>query len=118
MSRDSNNRLQLRPNYSISTIRLSLVLLLIGIYAIFIFHSKKWISEFKESINIVAELKEAGEDVDKVKKSLNKADWILPGSVTFVSPDKALETMKHEMKDSVLTANLPNPFFTSYYFQS
>jgi cell division transport system permease protein len=110
MSRDSSNRLQLRPNYSLSTVSLSLVLLLIGIYAIFIFHSKKWISEFKESINIVAELKETGEDVEKVKKSLNKADWILPGSVTYISPDEALETMKREMKDSVLTANLPNPF--------
>ena len=110
MSRESGTRLQLRPNYSLSTVSLSLVLLLIGIYAIFIFHSKKWISEFKESINIVAELKETGENVENVKKALNNADWILPGSVSYISPEKALESMKREMKDSVLTANLPNPF--------
>ena len=102
-----------KPNYFLSIISIALVLFLLGMVAFLTWHAGRLMNSFKESINVIAELKDSttAEQADEVVTFLQEYQVIKPGSVEFIGKEKALEIMKKEMGEDFLLDEMNNPLY-------
>ena len=111
----SNKR---KPNYNYAIFSVALVLFLLGIFGVFILHTPKWITAFKEDMVLMVEFKEGttAENVQKVMTRLEESEYIRPGSVEFISKEDAIVEMKHELGEDWEALEIANPFFDMVNF--
>ncbi len=96
----------------------SLFLWVIGVLILFWMHDDNIVNFFKENTNIVAELKAKAspEEVKQVGNILKQHAFIRPGTVHFVDKFAALNMMKSDLGEDLLTGDEENPFRDIYRF--
>jgi cell division transport system permease protein len=102
-----------KPNYFLSVFSIALVLFLLGFVAALSWHTGKLVNTFKESINIIVELKDSTTTVQsgEIISFLQNNPTILTSSVELINKEQALELMKKEMGDDFLMDEMANPLF-------
>lgn len=102
-----------KPNYFLSIFSIALVLFLLGFVAALYWHTGKLVDSFKESINIIVELKDSTttEQTAEVLSVLKENNKILGSSVELIDKEQALKIMKKEMGDDFLMDEMANPLF-------
>lgn len=111
-------RLRPKPNYFLTIVSISLVLLLLGIFSIIMLHSRHVVRLFKEQINVIVELSDdlpSGEQAS-LFKNLYSLNGVLPQSAVYTSKDKAFEELKKEMGEDLLLGDMANPLFNIFTF--
>lgn len=116
-----------KPNYFLSILSIALVLFLLGVVTFLSWHATRLMNSFKESINVIAELKDStnSEQANEVVNFLQHYQIIKSGSVEYINKEKGLEIMKKEMGDDFLLDEMNNPLYDvvsfnikSQYFSS
>lgn len=99
-------------SYILTIISLSLVLFLLGLYLVITSQSGQILDSLKERINIVIELAEEYDEVDKTEllKSLNSNDAVLSSSIQFLTKEDAKTMMVGEDELIFMDDSLQNPF--------
>ena len=107
-----------KPNYFISILSISLVLLLVGLVSFMFWHTNRLLDSFKESINVIVELRDSSDTnaLAQLTTYLQSNDKIKEGSIDFVDKEKALSLMKQEMGDDFLLDEMANPLFDVVVF--
>jgi len=102
-----------KPNYFYSVITISLVLYLIGTFAILVIHANKLSNYFKENIIVQIELKDLAKDADRLRlqKILDAEEYVK--STEFVSKDKAAKRLKETIKEDFIGLLGHNPLYNS-----
>lgn len=111
-------RLKPKPNYFLTIVSISLVLLLLGIFSIIMLHSRHVVKLFKEQINVIVELSSdlsSGEQASLFKNVYN-LKGVLPQSAVYTSKDEAFDDLKKEMGEDLLLGDMANPLFNIFTF--
>jgi cell division transport system permease protein len=114
----NRRKLRPKPNYISSIISVSLVLFLLGLFALFSTHSTELADYFKERINIIVEFK-PGVDQNKITTvmgEIGKREEIKKGSLRFISRDSAMVLLKEDFGEDFLIMDMPNPLFDVILF--
>ena len=114
----NKRKLRPKPNYISSIISVSLVLFLLGLFALFSTHSNELAEYFKERINIIVELKQGVDQskISSVMKDIEKREEIKKGSLRFISRDSAMLLLKEDFGEDFLIMDMPNPLFDVIVF--
>lgn len=107
-----------KPNYTYAILSVSLVLFLLGFFALVLVHAQELIQIYKEQVNIIVELEDAvaPEQIDSVAQLLRRQEAILDSSITYISKDAAAQLMQEEFGEDFQDLGLPNPFYEMYTF--
>lgn len=107
-----------KPNYTYAILSVSLVLFLLGFFALILVHAQELIQIYKEQVNIIVELQDAAapEQIDSVAQLLRQQEAILDSSITYISKDAAAQLMQEEFGEDFQDLGLPNPFYEMYTF--
>ncbi len=103
---------QRRPNYLYTVVSVALVLLLLGLFGLWLLQAAHLSKTLKENIDILVELRE---DTDQLSREnlaarLGAKAFVRPASVRFRSKEQALEEMGDEVNHDLVALDLPNPF--------
>ena len=98
------------PFYLVTVFSLTLLLVILGWTLTSWVLSTNFISNFKEQINIVAELPEDGTNSEQMVTLLQKNQLIISSSVKYIDKKQALVLMKKELGTGVLSEGMENPF--------
>lgn len=100
-----------KPNYFLSVISISLVLFLLGLIALLSWHANRLMHTFRESINVIVELKDniTTQETAEVVDYLNTIQSIKAASIDHIDKEEALALMKKEMGDDFLLDEMANP---------
>lgn len=101
-----------RPNYLYTNISVTLVLLLLGIFGLWMLQAAHLGKTMKEQVDLLIELREGTNEVarlDLVSK-LKTKPYALAESIEFRDKDNALAEMGEEINHDLQELNLPNPF--------
>lgn len=111
-------KLRPKPNYTTSIVSVSLVLFLLGLFALISSHSTELADYFKERINIIVELRERiGEkEVARVRELLERSPQVKPSSIEFVSREDAAKLLAEDFGEDFLLLDMPNPLFDVFTF--
>lgn len=102
-----------KPNYFYSIVSVTLVLFLLGFFALLLLQAQRLVTLFKERVNIIVELREAAspEQIAELRQQLQSSPFTKQGSIAFTSREDAAGIMQHEFGEDFLKLDLPNPFF-------
>lgn len=105
-------RTQRRPNYSYTIFSVALVLLLLGLFGLWLWQAAQLGRQLQEKVDILVELREDVDENDRngLIERMGKHDFIREESIRFRSRDKALEEMGDEISRDLVELDLPNPF--------
>lgn len=103
---------QRRPNYFYTVVSVALVLLLLGLFGLWLLQAAHLSKTLKENIDILVELREDTEQLtrENLAARLGAKPFVRPGSVRFRSKEEALEEMGDEVNRDLVALDLPNPF--------
>ena len=102
---------QAKPNYLYSIICVSLILFLLGFLGIVFLYTQQLFTFFKEKVSIVVELQDnmTFDDIQKLKKTLEKKPYTIEKTIAFISKEEALNIMKSELGDEFEKMDISNP---------
>ena len=106
------------PSYIYSILSVALVLFLLGFFLLFLLHAPKWVQDYKEKINVTAEIKDETpqKEVNQLINSLSKIPYIKKESIQFKSKEEIAEEMKEEIGSAESTLSISNPFYNEINF--
>lgn len=101
-----------RPNYIYTIVSVALVLLLLGLFGMWLLQAAHLSKTLKEQIDILVELRDdtATEDRESLMRKLGTETYVRAGSVEFLSREDALLEMGDEINHDLVDLDLPNPF--------
>lgn len=107
-----------KPNYLLTIVSISMVLLLLGIFSVVILHSRHVVKLFKEQINVIVELHEPLTEGEQISlfKNVYKITGVKAGSANYISSEEAYEDLKSSMGEDLLIADMENPLFNIFTF--
>lgn len=101
-----------KPVYLYAIVSVSLVLFMVGFFAITALHARKLVTLFKEKVDIWVELKPdlADTEVSRLAAVLRQKSFVKPESVQFITREQAIADMRQELGDTSMMRDLPNFF--------
>jgi cell division transport system permease protein len=98
-----------RPNYLSSILSVALVLLLLGFFALTALYGDRFVTLFKEKVDIWIELKpnRADTDVNRIISIVRNAPFVKKESVRYITREQVAATMREELGDERMIADLP-----------
>lgn len=107
-----------KPNYLLTIVSISMVLLLLGIFSVVILHSRHVVKLFKEQINVIVELHEPLSEGERVSlfKHVHAIEGVKAESAIYTSSEEAYEELKSNMGEDLLLADMENPLFNIFTF--
>ncbi len=102
-----------KPGSFYSTLSMTLVLFLLGAFAVFILNTDDLLKSFKETLDLVIELKtDASRDnARQFMRKLESEPCIKPGSSAFVSKEEGFSFLKKQMGQDAKAPSIDNPLF-------
>lgn len=102
-----------KPNYLVTIISISLVLFLLGLFALITLHTSKLSEYFKEQINIIVELKPqtGSKEIKQISEELSRTKEIIESSIVHISKEEAAIILSEEFGEDILLSDMPNPLF-------
>lgn len=101
-----------RPNYVYSIVSVALVLLLLGIFGLWLVQATHLSKTLKEEIDILTELRDETPEAARkeLAATIGAYSFVRPGSVTYRTKEQALVEMGEEVAEDLVALDLPNPF--------
>ncbi|PHI20063.1 hypothetical protein CEQ90_10030 [Lewinellaceae bacterium SD302] len=101
-----------KPNFTYTIISVSLVLLLVGIFGLWMLQAFHLDKSLKENVDILVELREGTSEENRKSLStrLGALPYVVGGSVEFRDKENALAEMGDEITQDLRELDLPNPF--------
>lgn len=112
MSKAKPTQMNRRPNYVYTIVSVALVLLLLGIFGLWLLQATHLSKTLKEEIDILTELREETPEADRkeLMATLGSYSFVRPGSVNYRTKEEALTEMGEEVAKDLVDLDLPNPF--------
>lgn len=102
-----------RPNYLYAIASVSLVLFALGGTGLLLLHAQRILRYYEENVNLILEFEDtvSPQVQDSLLGALERAGYVLPGSVQFISRAQAAELMRKDFGEEFLSLDMPNPFY-------
>ena len=99
-----------RPNYLSVILSVALVLLLMGVFALTASYGSRLVELFKERVDIWLELKPdtPETEISRIVGYVRAQPFVKKESLTFITREQAAATMRKDLGDEALLADLPN----------
>lgn len=99
-----------RPNYLSVILSVALVLLLMGIFALTASYGSRLVELFKERVDIWLEIKPdtPETEISRIVSYVRAQPFVKKESLTFITREQAAATMRKDLGDEALLADLPN----------
>ncbi len=99
-----------RPTYFYAIASVSLVLFVLGFFALMALHGRKLVTLFKEKVDIWLELKPglAQSDVARIVGEVRQQPFVKPETVKFITKEQAAATMREDLGDESMLADMPD----------
>jgi cell division transport system permease protein len=101
-----------RPNYVYTVVSVALVLLLLGIFGLWLLQATHLSKTLKEEIDILTELRSETPEAERkqLMATLGSYSFVRAGSVSYRTKEQALTEMGAEVAKDLVDLDLPNPF--------
>lgn len=101
------------PNYIYAILSVSLVLFLLGFFALVIFQGQELVKLAREQVEVIVELKEDTPQAirNDLSHRLEKTRYVKAGSVKFVSKEAGALLMREEFGEEFILLDMPNPLY-------
>jgi cell division transport system permease protein len=99
-----------KPNYFYAIASVSLVLFVLGFFALMALHGRKLVTLFKEKVDIWLELKPglAQEDVARMVQTIRQHPFVKVETVKFITREQAAATMRQDLGDESMLEDMPD----------
>lgn len=99
-----------KPTYFYAIVSVALVLFLVGFFALTVLHAQKLVTLFKEKVDVWLELKPdiPQEEVARIVGEVRRQPFVKTETVTFITRDQAAATMREDLGEESLLADIPN----------
>jgi len=99
-----------KPTYLYAIASMAMVLFLVGLFALMVLHGNNLVNLFKEKVDVWLEFKPdtPQEDIARIIQDVRRQSFVKPESVTYITRDQAAATMREDLGDESLLADIPN----------
>lgn len=99
-----------KPNYFYAIASVTLVLFVLGFFALMALHGRKLVTLFKEKVDIWLELKPglAQEDVARIVNEVRQQPFVKIETVKFITREQAAATMREDLGDASMLEDMPD----------
>lgn len=99
-----------KPTYLYAIVSVSLVLIMVGFFALTVLHAQKLVALFKEKVDVWLELKPdlPQEEVARIVGEIRSQPFVKTESITFITREQAAATMREDLGEESLIADMPN----------
>lgn len=99
-----------KPTYLYAIASMAMVLFLVGLFALMVLHGNNLVALFKEKVDVWLEFKPdtPQEDIARIIQEVRRQPFVKPESVTYVTREQATATMREDLGDESLLADIPN----------
>ncbi len=99
-----------KPTYLYAIASMAMVLFLVGLFALMALHGNNLVALFKEKVDVWLEFKPdtPQEDIARIIQDVRRQPFVKPESVTYVTREQATATMREDLGDESLLADIPN----------
>lgn len=99
-----------KPTYLYAVASMAMVLFLVGLFALMVLHGNNLVALFKEKVDVWLEFKPdtPQEDIARIIQEVRRQPFVKPESVTYVTREQATATMREDLGDESLLADIPN----------
>lgn len=107
-----------RPKYTATILGVALILLLVGVLALFVLYGQQLVHLFREQVSLLIELDDrAGEaDIQALKAQLLESAYLKPESLVYVSKEDALESLREDFGDDFFKLDMLNPLYNTFQY--
>lgn len=101
------------PNYLYAILSVTLVLFLLGFFALVVIQGQEIIKLAREKVEIIVELKEDTPEVIRkdLASRLGKTSYVKPNSIKFISKEDGADLMRKEFGEEFILLDMPNPLY-------
>jgi len=106
-------------SFGYAIISVALVLVMLGLIGLIYIQTNSLIAYFKENVAVLVELKAdtSNEQTKILKSSLEKSDFIKPGSLVFTSKERGAHLLAQEFGKDITSFGFENPLFDILQFK-
>lgn len=99
-----------RPTYLSAIVSMAMVLFVVGLFALIALHSRHLVALFKEKVDVWLEFRPdtPQEEVARIIQQIRQEPFIKPETVTYITREQAAASMRQDLGDESLLADLPN----------
>jgi len=99
-----------KPTYLYAIASMAMVLFLVGLFALMALHGNNLVALFKEKVDVWLEFKPdtPQDDIARIIQDVRRQPFVKPESVTYVTREQATATMREDLGDESLLADIPN----------
>jgi cell division transport system permease protein len=99
-----------KPTYLYAIVSVALVLFMVGFFALTALHGRNLVALFKEKVDVWLEFKPdtPQEDIARIIQEVRRQPFVKPESVTYITREQATATMREDLGDESLLADIPN----------
>jgi cell division transport system permease protein len=99
-----------KPTYLYAIASMAMVLFLVGLFALMVLHGNNLVALFKEKVDVWLEFKPdtPQEDIARIIQEVRRQPFVKPESVTYITREQATATMREDLGDESLLADIPN----------
>lgn len=99
-----------RPNYIYAIVSVSLVLFIVGFFALTALHARRLVALYKEKIDIWLELKPdlPETEIARIVGTVRRQPFVKAETVTFITRQQAAVAMKEELGEASLLEEMPD----------
>lgn len=99
-----------KPTFMYAIASMAMVLFLVGLFALLVLHGSNLVALFKEKVDVWLEFKPdtPQEDIARIIQDVRRQSFVKPESVAFVTREQAAATMREDLGEESLLADIPN----------
>ncbi len=99
-----------RPTYVSAIVSMASVLFVTGLFALVALHGQRLVGLFKEKVDVWLEFKSdvPQEDIARIIRQIRQEPFVKPETVTYITREQAAASMREDLGDESLLADLPN----------
>lgn len=108
-----------KPNFFWSIVSIAAVMYLFGFFALIAIHSRGFVKNLQEEFEVVMDIAPgtSAETVAQLQRDLEAEEWILPGSVSYLSKEEGLEALGQDLGADLAAMSMPNPLLDVVKFR-
>lgn len=99
-----------KPTYLYAILSVSLVLLMVGLFALTVLHGHRLVSLFKEKVDVWLELRSdvPEAEIARIIQEVRQQPFVKKETVTYVTREQAAAIMREDLGDESLLEDIPN----------
>lgn len=99
-----------KPTYLYAIASMAMVLFLVGLFALMVLHGQRLVALFKEKVDVWLEFKPdtPQEDIARIIQTVRQEPFVKPESVTYITREQAAASMREDLGEESLLADIPN----------